>query len=164
MKPTIILTFLSLSFLPNVLSLSLRNNVDSSSSPQFVPETNISPKSFGSPNLPPERVRIPRKKTCRLTPLGSGKDDGPQILDAVKKCNNGGRVVFKENHNYTIGTALDLTFMNGVDLDIRGTLKVDHDFLNLSFWSRSMHPDVDTGVFPRSGPTTRPTGPPIHST
>lgn len=51
-----------------------------------------------------------------LKALGGGKDDSANILSAVKQCNNGGHVVFPKGQQFTIGTALDLTFLNGIDL------------------------------------------------
>lgn len=57
-----------------------------------------------------------REKVCYVKSKGDGRDDSQHILDAVHECNNGGRVVFKEDVNYTIGTALDLTFMKNIDL------------------------------------------------
>jgi len=43
-------------------------------------------------------------------------DDSTYILDALHDCNNGGHVVFKEGLKYTIGTALDLTFLKHIDI------------------------------------------------
>jgi galacturan 1,4-alpha-galacturonidase len=57
-----------------------------------------------------------RTKTCSLKALGNGKDDSANILKAIKKCNNGGHVVFPKDQKFTIGTALDLTFLNSIDL------------------------------------------------
>jgi galacturan 1,4-alpha-galacturonidase len=59
-----------------------------------------------------------RTKTCTLKALGGGKDDSANILNAIKKCNNGGHVVFPKDQQFTIGTALDLTFLNSVDLGL----------------------------------------------
>jgi galacturan 1,4-alpha-galacturonidase len=43
-------------------------------------------------------------------------DDSTYILDALHECNNGGHVVFKQGTKYLIGTALDLTFLNHIDI------------------------------------------------
>ena len=58
----------------------------------------------------------PRNKTCSVKALGNGKDDSSNILKAIKQCNNGGHVVFPKDQKFTIGTALDLTFLNSIDL------------------------------------------------
>ncbi|KNG47716.1 glycoside hydrolase family 28 protein [Stemphylium lycopersici] len=68
-----------------------------------------------------------RNKTCTLKALGGGQDDSDNILAAVKKCNNGGHVVFPEGQDFTIGTALDLTFLKSIDLDIQGTITFTND-------------------------------------
>lgn len=67
-------------------------------------------------------VSAARTKTCAVV---AGKtDDAPTILAAAKKCNGGGTVVFSKGSTYNVGTALDLTFLKHVDLDIQGTIKV----------------------------------------
>lgn len=57
-----------------------------------------------------------RTRTCTVKANGNGKDDSKNILSAIKSCNNGGHVVFPKGKNYTIGTALDLTFLKHIDL------------------------------------------------
>jgi galacturan 1,4-alpha-galacturonidase len=57
-----------------------------------------------------------RTKTCSVKALGNGQDDSDNILKAIKKCNNGGHVIFPKDQKFTIGTALDLTFLNSIDL------------------------------------------------
>ena len=75
-------------------------------------ETNCHPHQCpGGPRALP-----PRQKVCVVASKENGQDDAQNILDAIHECNNGGRVVFKEGVQYTIGTALDLTFMNDIDL------------------------------------------------
>ncbi|EMD95672.1 glycoside hydrolase family 28 protein [Bipolaris maydis ATCC 48331] len=68
-----------------------------------------------------------RNKKCMLKARGGGKDDSANILSAVKRCNNGGQVVFPKGQHFTIGTALDLTFLNRIDLDIQGTIQFTND-------------------------------------
>ncbi|RJE26348.1 Exo-polygalacturonase [Aspergillus sclerotialis] len=48
-------------------------------------------------------------------------------MSALKKCNNGGKVVFDSDKHYTIGTALDMTFLKHVDLEILGTIQFTKD-------------------------------------
>jgi galacturan 1,4-alpha-galacturonidase len=76
------------------------------------------PQITCSPNPCPGEHRTfpPREKLCYVKSTGDGQDDSQHILNAVHECNNGGRVVFREGVNYTIGTALDLTFMKNIDL------------------------------------------------
>ena len=58
-----------------------------------------------------------RNKVCYVPSHNdSVTDDSHYILDTLHDCNNGGHVVFKEGLKYTIGTALDLTFLNHIDI------------------------------------------------
>lgn len=57
-----------------------------------------------------------RTKTCHVASHGHGKDDASNIMAALKKCNNGGKVVFDADTTYTVGTAMDMTFLKHVDL------------------------------------------------
>jgi hypothetical protein len=43
-------------------------------------------------------------------------DDSSYVLQAVKKCNNGGHVLFPEGTTYVIGAALDLTGLKHIDI------------------------------------------------
>ncbi|KAF2002010.1 glycoside hydrolase family 28 protein [Amniculicola lignicola CBS 123094] len=75
-----------------------------------------------------------RTKTCTVKTHGKGKDDSNYILEAIKKCNNGGRVVFSKKTTYVVATALDLTFLKHVDLDIQGTIKFSND---TDYWQKN---------------------------
>ena len=70
-----------------------------------------------------------RSRTCRVHPRGSGRDDAANILKAVTKCNNGGRVVIEGD--ITIASLLDLTFLNGIDIAILGTINFTDD---VNYW------------------------------
>lgn len=58
----------------------------------------------------------PRKKVCHVRTHGDGSDDSKFILSALNQCNHGGKAVFEADKEYTIGTALDLTFLKHIDL------------------------------------------------
>ena len=69
-----------------------------------------------------------RNKTCYVDSHNDySTDDSPYILDALKDCNNGGHVVFAKDTRYTIGTALDMTFLSHIDLDIQGYIQFTND-------------------------------------
>ena len=59
---------------------------------------------------------INRSKICYVKSHGNGTDDSSYIVSAVDECNNGGHVVFSEGIQYTIGTALNLTYLNSIDI------------------------------------------------
>jgi galacturan 1,4-alpha-galacturonidase len=63
--------------------------------------------------LPASQVR---HKTCHVPSHGNGADDSANILSTLKKCNNGGKVVFDADKTYTVGKAMDMTFLKHVDL------------------------------------------------
>ncbi|KAF2138356.1 glycoside hydrolase family 28 protein, partial [Aplosporella prunicola CBS 121167] len=68
-----------------------------------------------------------RNQTCVVEASGDGSDDSDSALSAINKCNNGGTVVFSADTNYTIGTALDLTFLKHIDIVIEGTVQFSND-------------------------------------
>lgn len=59
-----------------------------------------------------------RHKTCHVPTNGDGTDDSAHILSTLKKCNNGGKVVFDAGKTYTVGKAMDMTFLKSVDLGV----------------------------------------------
>ncbi|OJJ55877.1 hypothetical protein ASPSYDRAFT_60051 [Aspergillus sydowii CBS 593.65] len=69
----------------------------------------------------------PREKVCHVRSHGDGSDDSKFILSALHQCNHGGKVVFAEDKEYTIGTALDLTFLKHIDLEILGRVVFTDD-------------------------------------
>lgn len=79
-----------------------------SSRPQVVP-------SPFEPRLPvPSSAE--RNKTCSVKTHGNGTDDSDYILSAFNACNYGGHVIFNKNTTYTIGTAMDWTFLQSIDI------------------------------------------------
>lgn len=54
-------------------------------------------------------------------------DDSAYILSALQQCNDGGHVVFPANTSYLIGTALNLTFLQHIDIDIQGYILFTND-------------------------------------
>lgn len=59
-----------------------------------------------------------RSKTCHVESHCDGSDDSEFIMHALRKCNHGGKVVFHEDKEYTIGSALDMTFLKHVDIGL----------------------------------------------
>ncbi|KAL2007439.1 hypothetical protein VTN00DRAFT_8877 [Thermoascus crustaceus] len=74
--------------------------------------------------LPPSFLRT---KVCHVPSRGDGSDDSAAILRALHRCNHGGKVIFDPDKHYTIGTALDLTFLKHIDLEILGTIQFTND-------------------------------------
>ncbi|TID06799.1 Alpha-L-rhamnosidase rgxB [Colletotrichum higginsianum] len=62
------------------------------------------------------------RKICIVAAGGSNAtDDAPAILDAFKKCGQHGRIVF-EPKTYHISSALNVTWLDDVEIDLQGTL------------------------------------------
>ncbi len=80
------------------------------------PEIRPGPRS---PRLPVPRP-AQRSRQCAVQSHGDGvTDDSDYILDAFHECNDGGHVVFGEGQTFLIGTAMDWTFLQHIDI---GTL------------------------------------------
>lgn len=86
----------------------------------------LSPSPF-QPRLPvpspPERTKI-----CSVKTHGNGTDDSDYILSAFHACNNGGHVVFDKNTTYTIGTAMDWTFLRSIDIGELSVLAIRSEY------------------------------------
>lgn len=94
------------------------SGLDSSSSPEQQQRHEI---TF-SPNSPWKSIAAvttagQRNQTCVVESHGDFvTDDSAAIVDAVKKCNPGGKVVFPEGKTYVVGKAMDLTGLRGMDI------------------------------------------------
>ncbi|THW32209.1 PGX, glycoside hydrolase family 28 protein [Aureobasidium pullulans] len=88
------------------------------------PKTDISPKK----PFKPFPSSPSRNKVCYVSSHNDGvTDDSEYILSAINKCNNGGHVIFSQGQKYVIGTALNLTNLNHIDLDIQGYVQFTND-------------------------------------
>jgi galacturan 1,4-alpha-galacturonidase len=68
-------------------------------------------------------------KYCFVKPSCKSDDDAANILKAFHDCNHGGTVVLDANYN--IGSPLDLTFLDSVDVAISGTINFSGD---VDYW------------------------------
>jgi hypothetical protein len=64
-----------------------------------------------------------KDNVCTVKALGNKKNDVPNILDAFRRCGNGGRIIFPEDQNYWIGTRLN-PVVDDVFIEWRGTWTV----------------------------------------
>ncbi len=91
------------------------------------PEVKAWPLNPGTPhNVSPPRDP---NKYCFVKPSCKSDDDAANILAAFHKCNHGGTVVL--DASYTIGSPLDLTFLDSVDVVLTGTVKFSGD---VTYW------------------------------
>lgn len=64
------------------------------------------------------------RKTCTVNASGTNAtDDAPAILQAFKECGRRGKVVFKPT-TYYVNAALNVTWLDDVEIDLQGTLLV----------------------------------------
>jgi hypothetical protein len=110
-----------------------------------------------------------RDKKCVVKSHNDFKtDDSSYVLQAVKKCNDGGHVLFPEGTTYVIGTALDLTGLKHIDIgeSLRelATEALDHTNTNRTNASLTHDLYFQTSKVTFSLQTTRTTGKPTPST
>ncbi len=90
------------------------------------PNVECHPKTPHNPKPSPP----PRTKTCYVKSHNDGvTDDSEYFLDALHDCNYGGHVVLPEGTKYIIGTALDLTFLNHIDIGKNTLVPLNNIFL-----------------------------------
>lgn len=86
----------------------------------FVDHASTRPSiSFNNSHAPwwPCPTSPKRNKTCYVQTHNDLKtDDSAYILQALHNCNNGGHVVFPQGKTYVIAQALDMTFLQHVDI------------------------------------------------
>lgn len=79
-----------------------------------------SPRPVIKPSPKQPRLAVPdppaRTKFCTVKTYGNGSDDSEFILSAFHECNDGGHVLFSKNETYTVGTAMDWTFLKSIDI------------------------------------------------
>lgn len=109
------------------------NGLDSSSSSS--PEQQQRHEITFSPNSPWKSIAAvttagQRNQTCVVESHGDFvTDDSAAIVDAVKKCNPGGKVVFPEGKTYVVGKAMDLTGLRGMDIGMFFFVNLPFSFL-----------------------------------
>ncbi|KAF2773348.1 Exopolygalacturonase precursor [Teratosphaeria nubilosa] len=94
------------------------------------------PKISYSPKQPYEDIPVSpaRDRTCVVKSHNDfTTDDSEYIMDALKSCNKGGHVLFPQDQTYVIGTALDLTWLCEIDLEIRGYIQFSND---TDYWQK----------------------------
>lgn len=78
-----------------------------------------------------------RSKKCVVKAGGDPKgDDAPAILDAFTQCKSDGHIIF-ENTTYYVGTVMNTTGLQGVDVEVNGTLLWSDD---VQYWLQNSLP------------------------
>ena len=78
------------------------------------------------------------RKVCTVHPCKDGSDDAPEIIRAFKDCGKRGRVEFL-NETYHIESIMNISGLNDVEIDLKGTLLVSHPsnlhFMKANHWN-----------------------------
>lgn len=76
------------------------------------------------------RWRSPSRHVVTIRPSRNDTDDvSDDFLWAMHAANNGGTVFLKPNETYIIGQKLDLTFLNDIEVNLEGEIKVRQELL-----------------------------------
>ncbi|OJJ36625.1 hypothetical protein ASPWEDRAFT_50075 [Aspergillus wentii DTO 134E9] len=81
-------------------------------------------------------IEISENNVCTVTANGNQKDDVPNILEAFRKCGNGGTIVFPEDQSYWIATRLN-PVLNDAVVEWRGKWTFSD---NPSYWRNNSYP------------------------
>ncbi|TVY94137.1 Alpha-L-rhamnosidase [Lachnellula willkommii] len=76
------------------------------------------------------------RKVCKVLSCKDGLDDAPAVLRAFKECGNHGRVEFL-NETYHIESIMNISGLNDVEIDLKGTLLWG---TNISYWLNNSMP------------------------
>ncbi|KAF7296660.1 Protein kinase domain-containing protein [Mycena chlorophos] len=71
---------------------------------------------------------------CTITALGTGKDDAPQLLTAVKACST---VTIPSSTTLNISSPLNMTGLSNKHLNLEGTIKFNP---SVTYWSKNGFP------------------------
>lgn len=117
---------------------------------RIIPEKDISAlRSIGA-----HRQKYPDRRTVMIRPSKHDTDDvSMDFLWGIKQANHGGRLLLQKGKTYIIGKKLDLSFLNNIEVQLEGEIKVCDTV------SRD---DIKADSY--SLPTTLNTGKPITST
>lgn len=67
----------------------------------------------------------PSNRKCMVK--HNGVDDSANIIDALEKCKDGGRVVFQKERNYMLGDVIVSPELQNVEIIFDGTLTYPYD-------------------------------------
>lgn len=69
--------------------------------------------------------KYPDRRTVTIRPSKNDADDiSDDFLWGIKEANHGGRLLLKKGKTYVIGKKLDLSFLDNVEVQLEGEIKV----------------------------------------
>lgn len=76
-------------------------------------------------NIGAHGQKYPDRRTVTIRPSKNDKDDiSDDFLWGIKHANHGGRLLLKKGKTYVIGKKLDLSFLDNVEVQLEGEIKV----------------------------------------
>ncbi|KAI9927295.1 hypothetical protein MW887_003682 [Aspergillus wentii] len=121
-------------FLPLALFIS---TVSSIAFDGVIPGARVIPASdtAGLKKIGAHSGKHQNRRTVTIRPSKNDTDDiSSDFLWGIKKANHGGRLMLKEGETYVIGTKLDLTFLDDIEVQLDGELKFTDD---VSYWQEN---------------------------
>lgn len=71
------------------------------------------------------RQKYPDRRTVTIRPSKNDADDvSTDFLWGIKQANHGGRLLLQKGKTYVIGKKLDLSFLNNIEVQLEGEIKV----------------------------------------
>jgi galacturan 1,4-alpha-galacturonidase len=88
---------------------------------RIIPAKDISAlRSIGA-----HRQKYPDRRTITIRPSKNDDDDVSwDFLWGIKQANHGGRLLLQKGKTYVIGKKLDLSFLNDIEVQLEGEIKV----------------------------------------
>lgn len=96
-------------------------------SPHVIPGAQIVPANDKSKlrNIGAFHQRYPDRRTVTIRSSKSDDDDvSSDFLWGIKQANHGGRLLLEKGKTYVIGKKLDLSFLNNIEVQLEGEIKV----------------------------------------
>lgn len=71
------------------------------------------------------RQKYPDRRTVTIRPSRNDADDvSADFLWGIKQANHGGRLLLQKGKTYVIGKKLDLSFLDNIEVQLEGEIKV----------------------------------------
>jgi galacturan 1,4-alpha-galacturonidase len=99
-------------------------------SPHVIPGAQIIPANdkSGLRHIGAFHKKYPDRRTVTIRASKSDHDDvSSDFLWGIKQANHGGRLLLEKGKTYVIGKKLDLSFLNNIEVQLEGEIKVPID-------------------------------------
>lgn len=93
----------------------------------LIPGARIIPakETFALRSIGARHRKYPDRRTITIRPSKNDADDvSSDFLWGIKQANHGGRLLLQKGKTYVIGKKLDLSFLNNIEVQLEGEIKV----------------------------------------